>query len=286
MGKGTAFSIKHKWSSGSKILNFDTPLIMGILNITPDSFYDGGRYYDPDKSFAQVSRMVNEGADIIDIGAVSTRPGADPVSEEAERSRIKPVIEEIREKFPDIIISIDTYRSSIAEWAVASGASMINDISGGKFDYKMLNTVAELNVPYIMMHIQGTPGNMQVNPVYEDVVAEIFSFFKSQISRLEQLDFSKIIIDPGFGFGKTVDNNYTLLKHLNYFKKPGYPVMVGLSRKSIINKVLNTTPDTALNGTTVLNTIALLNGADILRVHDVKEAKEIINIITKYKEQY
>jgi len=230
---------------------------------------------------AKVDQMLAEGASIIDIGAVSTRPGAAEVSAEEEKRRLMPVLIEIRKKYPEIIISIDTYRSEIAKMAAGEGADMINDISGGTFDTEMIPTMIDLNIPYVIMHIQGTPGNMQVNPVYKDVIEEVFSFLLHQAKRLEAGGHHKIILDPGFGFGKTVEHNYSLLNNLDRLTATGYPVLAGLSRKSMINRVLGTRPEEALNGTTVLNTIALLKGASILRVHDVKEALETIKLTKK-----
>ena len=257
---------------------------MGILNITSDSFYDGGKHKTQKDILFQCDKMLLEGAAIIDIGAVSTRPGADKVSEENEIARLLPVLKIIRKYFSGTIISIDTYRSSIAEIVVNNGADIINDISGGNFDNRMFETIAKLKVPYIIMHIKGTPQNMQINPTYKNVVKEIKDFFFKKIEELKTIGVNNIIIDPGFGFGKTVEHNYQILSHLDTFKSLGVPVLAGLSRKSMINKVLNTKPKDALNGTTVLNTIALLKGADILRVHDVKEAIEVIKIVSELNE--
>ncbi len=257
---------------------------MGILNITPDSFYDGGKYKTQKDILIQCEKMLSEGVAIIDIGAVSTRPGADKVSKENEITRLLPVLKIIRKYFSEAIISIDTYRSSIAEIVVDTGADIINDISGGNFDDRMFEIIAKLKVPYIMMHIKGTPQNMQQNPKYKNVVKEIKDFFFKKIEELKTIGVNKIIIDPGFGFGKTVEHSYQILNHLDTFKSLGVPVLAGLSRKSMINKVLNTKPKNALNGTTILNTIALLKGADIIRVHDVKEAVEVIKIVSELNE--
>ncbi len=257
---------------------------MGILNITPDSFYDGGKYKTQKDILIQCEKMLSEGVAIIDIGAVSTRPGADKVSKENEITRLLPVLKIIRKYFSEAIISIDTYRSSIAEIVVDTGADIINDISGGNFDDRMFEIIAKLKVPYIMMHIKGTPQNMQQNPTYKNVVKEIKDFFFKKIEELKTIGVNKIIIDPGFGFGKTVEHSYQILNHLDTFKSLGVPVLAGLSRKSMINKVLNTKPKNALNGTTILNTIALLKGADIIRVHDVKEAVEVIKIVSELNE--
>ncbi len=257
---------------------------MGILNITSNSFFDGGKYKTQKDILIQCEKMLSEGAAIIDIGAVSTRPGADKVSEENEIARLLPVLKIIRKYLSDTIISIDTYRSSIAEIVIDNGADIINDISGGNFDDRMFETIAKLKVPYIIMHIKGTPQNMQLNPTYKNVVKEIKDFFFKKIEELKTIGVNNIIIDPGFGFGKTVEHNYQILNHLDTFKSLGVPVLAGLSRKSMINKVLNTKPKDALNGTTVLNTIALLKGTDILRVHDVKEAIEVIKIVSELNE--
>lgn len=267
-----------------KTLDLSQAVVMGILNITPDSFYDGGKHSSLEMMREYVATMVDEGASIIDIGAVSTRPGAADIAEETEKSRLGPVLEMLVRDFPDLLISVDTYRASIAAWSVDKGAHMINDISGGRFDPEMQETIANLDVPYVMMHIKGTPGNMQDNPKYEDVIKEIKDFFAEQISKFKALNFDKIILDPGFGFGKTLDHNYIILKNLKSFKSLGYPLMAGMSRKSMINKLLGTKPGTALNGTTVVNTLALQNGADILRVHDVQEATQAIRILQKLSE--
>ncbi len=258
-------------------------LVMGILNSTPDSFFDGGKYITETEWLKHARQMIAEGADIIDIGAYSTRPGAKKISEKEELERLVTVIKSVRKQFPDVIISADTFRAIVAEKAVAAGANIINDISGGTMDEKMVITIAKLQVPYVLMHIQGTPQTMQQNPVYENVTEEVFIYFKEKIAEFKKIGFEKIIIDPGFGFGKTVEHNFQLLKELEQFKSLGFPILAGLSRKSMINKVLNTNPSNALNGTTVLNTIALQKGANILRVHDVKEAKEIIKLLSCLK---
>ena len=263
-----------------KILNLETPQIMGILNISPDSFYDGGKYQFEDAIIRQADKMFEEGAAMLDIGAVSTRPGAIDIDEKEESDRILPALKKIRKKYPGSLISVDTYRPAIAETAISEGADIINDIYGGIFDEEILKVVAKHDIPYILMHMQGRPQNMQKNPKYENVVNEIRQFFLRQTEKLHELGHHKIILDPGFGFGKTVEHNYKILKNLGTFKESGYPVLAGLSRKSMINKVLKTTPETALNGTTVLNTIALLNGADILRVHDVREAVEAVRLVS------
>jgi dihydropteroate synthase len=273
-----------KMNCNGKLLDLSSPVVMGILNITPDSFYDGGKYPTAGNALIQAERMISEGAAIIDVGAVSTRPDAVEIDEKEEWSRLKAVLPALRKKFPETIISVDTWRSSVAREAVACGADMINDISGGRFDQEMFKTVADLEIAYIMMHTQGTPAAMQLNPQYDDVVEDVFDFFAENLGRLNKMGVVKnIIIDPGFGFGKTAKHNYELLSMLSKFKSFGFPVLAGLSRKSMIYKILGTKPSEALTGTTVLNTIALLNGADILRVHDVREAVEAIKLVGFYQ---
>ena len=257
---------------------------MGILNITPDSFYDGGKYKNELEILTQTEKMLHEGATFIDVGAYSSRPGAAHISEKEELSRILPVIDLLGKNFPEIILSVDTFRSEIAQKTIENGAAIINDISGGKMDENMFQTVADLQVPYILMHMLGTPQNMQQNPVYEDVTIDIITFFSKQIYKLHQLKVNDIIIDVGFGFGKTIENNYELLSNLSLFKQLDVPILAGISRKSMLYKPLEITAKEALNATTVANTIALLNGASILRVHDVKEAVEAIKIVKLLKE--
>lgn len=259
------------------------PVIMGILNITPDSFYDGGRYVGEDEYLLKAKQLVTEGVDIIDIGAQSTKPGAIVITAQEEAARLIPVILAIRGLYPEVIISVDTFRASVAQKAIEAGADMINDISGGTMDEQMFTIVAKLQVPYILMHIQGTPPTMQKNPHYKNVTEEVMSFFKTKITELTALGVTKIIIDPGFGFGKTVEHNYQLLKDLEMFNTFNVPVLVGASRKSMIYKPLHLSPDEALNGTTVINTIALMKGAKIVRVHDVKEAKEAVTLVSRLK---
>jgi len=262
-------------------MDYHTPKIMGILNLTPDSFYDGNQYLSEKAMLNHVAQMLDEEADIIDIGAFSSRPGADFVSIDEERKRLLPSVKSIIKHFPKTVISIDTYRSQIAKEVVAEGAQIINDISAGNLDDKMFETIAQLQVPYIMMHMQGTPKNMQIQPKYNDVVQDIKDFFNQKIARLEKLQHHQIIIDPGFGFGKTLSYNYELLHRLNEFMSIDKPLLVGISRKSMLYKLLDKTPNEVLNATTIANTIAILKGAKILRVHDVKQAKEIIKI-TQY----
>lgn len=254
------------------------------MNITPDSFYDGGRYKRPFDAIKLAEKMLREGACILDMGAASSRPGAALIDPISEQERLLPALKAVLKQFPEAIISIDTYHSSSARKAVDNGAHMINDISAGNIDQNMFKTIAELGVPYVMMHMQGTPANMQENPQYSDVVKEVAAFFSEKISKLKNLGVHDIIIDPGFGFGKSLQHNYELLEKLDFFSIAGLPLLVGLSRKSMINKVIGTQASEALNGTTVLNTIALEKGADILRVHDVKEAVEAIKIVQFYKQ--
>jgi dihydropteroate synthase len=251
---------------------------MGILNVTPDSFYDGGRYDNISDVLKKNEQMISEGASIIDIGGMSSRPGAGIISEEEELSRVIPAIEAVSKAFPEIIISIDTIRSGVATKAVESGARIINDISAGKLDDQMYTLVSTLNVPYILMHMQGKPANMQKEPEYEDVVQDILDFFILETGKLRKLGVKDIILDPGFGFGKTVSHNFQLLKQLHVFQILGCPILTGVSRKSMINKVLKTRPEEALNGTTALHMAALLQGSKLLRVHDVKEAQQTIQL--------
>jgi dihydropteroate synthase len=259
------------------------PVIMGILNITPDSFHDGGKYTRESDWLKRADEMLEQGADIIDIGGYSSRPGAMHISEEEEAERVLRTIRSVRQRFPEALISVDTFRSEIARESVNSGANIVNDISGGTLDDKMFETIAELNVPYILMHIKGTPQDMQKDPQYEYVVKEVFEFLKTRLEKLRSLGVNQVILDPGFGFGKTVDHNFELMRHLDKFTELGCPILVGISRKSIVNKLLNISSKDSVNGTSVLNTIALQNGARIIRVHDVKEAREVITILNKMK---
>lgn len=269
-------------SCKGKLIDLTTPKIMGILNITPDSFYDGGVFNNTDRALAQTEKMLLEGATFIDVGGASSKPGAVEISIDEELARVLPIIEEIQKRFPEAIISIDTYRSVVAQQAVATGAAIVNDISGGNLDAKMLGTVGALGgVPYIAIHMQGKPQNMQDNPSYDNVLVAIRSFFAAKIDEAHKAGIHDIIIDPGFGFGKTLDHNYSLLKNLSSMQMDGIPMLIGLSRKSMIHKLLEIEAADALNGTTVLNTIALQQGAQILRVHDVKEAQQAIHLIEK-----
>jgi len=266
-----------------KILSTEDPLVMGILNATPDSFYEGHLLQGHDKMMAVAEKMMLEGADLVDIGGQSTRPGSERISEEEEMNRVLPLVEGIHKKYPDCILSIDTYHSRVAEAAVKAGASIVNDISGGMMDDAMLKTVAALKVPYICMHMQGRPENMQEEPRYENVVREVLDFFINRTALCKNTGITDIIIDPGFGFGKTIAHNFQLLKDLSLLRIAGYPILAGLSRKSTVYKTLGISAADALNGTTVLNTMALMNGASILRVHDVKEAKEAVKLYTACK---
>jgi dihydropteroate synthase len=275
----TVFSYKTERIFNQKA----NPLIMGILNVTPDSFYDGGKYTDEAKWLEHAGKMLDEGADILDVGAYSSRPGAIDISEEEEENRLLKVIRSLRKHFPETLISVDTFRSGIAEKSVDSGANIINDISGGTLDAKMFETVARLNVPYVLMHIKGTPQTMQDAPVYKNVLNEVYEILSEGIEKLHSKGFKKIIIDPGFGFGKTLEHNISLLQNLEKFKDLQCPLLVGISRKSIVNKLLNISSKDSLNGTTILNTLAIQKGAKIIRVHDVKEASEVITVLEKIK---
>lgn len=259
-----------------RLLPLDRPVVMGILNVTPDSFYDGGRYQARDQVLRQAERMLREGATIIDIGGMSSRPGAGEVLPAEELRRVLPAISAIAESFPEALLSIDTVRPVVARQAVAAGAHLINDISAGTMADDMYETVAALGVPYCLMHMQGTPRTMQRAPEYGDVVRDVLDFFIRQVGKLRDLGVVDIILDPGFGFGKTLAHNYRLLKHLHVFRQLDLPVLAGLSRKSMIYRLLDTTAEGALNGTTALHMVALQQGARLLRVHDVREAVEVI----------
>lgn len=260
------------------LLSLQSPQVMGILNVTPDSFFDGGRYTRQDALLRQAEQMLKEGAAILDIGGMSSRPGAEIISVEEELQRVLPAIEALHQAFPEAILSIDTIRGRVAEEAVGAGAAIVNDISAGAFDESMYPTVARLQVPYILMHMKGSPKTMQDNPDYEDVVQTVLDFFIAEVGKLRALDVHDIVLDPGFGFGKTVEHNYQLLKQMHLFKILDLPLLAGLSRKSMINKVLKTKPEHALNGTTALNMVALQQGAKILRVHDVRPAMEAVKL--------
>ncbi|CDD97253.1 dihydropteroate synthase [Bacteroides intestinalis CAG:315] len=262
------------------LLDLSVPCVMGILNITPDSFYAGSRMQTEAEIAARAQQIVNEGAGIIDIGAYSSRPNAENVSPREEMERLRMGLEILRKTQPGAVISVDTFRADVARMCVEEyGVAIINDIAAGEMDTDMFRTVAELNVPYIMMHMQGTPQNMQQHPHYDNLLKEVFLFFAQKVQQLRDLGMKDIILDPGFGFGKTVEHNYELLAHLEEFRVFELPLLVGVSRKSMIYRLLGNTPQDALNGTTVLDTICLLKGADILRVHDVREAVETVKIV-------
>lgn len=284
MLKDNCFNIKQTINCDGKIINLSLPIVMGIINLTQDSFYDGGKYKTRWDVIKHAEKLLHEGATILDLGAASTRPGAPLINAEEEQTRLLPVLKDILKQFPSAIISIDTYNSSTVRAAVDNGAHIINDISAGSYDPEMFDAIADCNVPYIMMHIKGIPENMQKNIDYDDLVKEIIDYFSERIKKLNQAGVNDIILDPGFGFAKTLEQNYELLNKLDYFKIFELPILAGLSRKSMINKVLNVQPCDALNGTTTLNTIALTKGAKILRVHDVKQAVETIELINKLKE--
>ena len=284
MDKDTSFPQKKTLVLGGRLLDTVPPLVMGILNVTPDSFYDGGRYEDEAAVTARLDQLAEEGADIIDVGAYSSRPGAAPVPEEEEWRRLERTLRLIRRRLPQMPVSVDTFRAAVARKAAEEyGVEMINDISGGDMDLQMFTTVAELKVAYVMMHMQGTPATMQNNPEYDHVVRDILRIFSKKIALLNELGVTSLVLDPGFGFGKTLQHNYQLLNGLQAFRATGLPVMVGVSRKSMIWKVLDTSAEEALTGTIVLHTLALLEGADILRVHDVRAARETIKMVEYWK---
>jgi dihydropteroate synthase len=271
--------IKNTLNAGGRIIDLATPKVMGIINITPDSFYSDSRKTNTADILAQAGKMLAEGADILDLGAYSSRPGAEHIPASEELARLLPAIEVILHTYPDTCISADTFRADVARQAVQTGAQIINDISGGTLDPDMFASVAELQVPYILMHIQGTPQTMQNAPAYDDVFQEVFSFFLERSSQLNALGLHDLIIDPGFGFGKTIGHNYHLLNRLQDFSLLGLPLLAGVSRKSMLYKIAGGSAETALNATTAANTIALMKGAKILRVHDVKEAREAVQIV-------
>ena len=262
-----------------KVLVLNKPIVMGIINATPDSFFEDSRKIEVEDAVEKAAQMIKEGATILDIGGQSTKPGSDTVTEDAEMERVVPVIKAIANAYPDVYISIDTYYAAVAKAAVEAGACIVNDISGGLFDTEMIPTVASLNVPYICMHMQGTPKTMQLNPVYENVTNEVLDFFIKRIAVCIEAGIKDVIVDVGFGFGKTIEHNFQLLNTLEVFKMLDKPLLAGVSRKGMVYKILGITAPEALNGTTVLNTIALQKGATILRVHDVKEAKEAIDLL-------
>ncbi len=274
-----------KLISPNKVLSLDIPKVMGIINVTDDSFYADSRFLTGNAYQERIDQMIAEGADIIDIGGQSTRPGSVQIGPEEESKRITPAIEYVRKKYNDIWISIDTYHASVAAHAVSLGADIINDVSGGEKDIDMISLAGRLKVPYICMHMQGSPEHMQTNPTYANVCDDVISFFKNKIQACKQAGIESLILDQGYGFGKNIEHNYQLLSNLHEFTLLGYPLLVGVSRKSMIYKVLGIDPQQALNGTSVLHTIALMNGAHILRVHDVREAKQCITLIQQIKAQ-
>lgn len=268
--------------SRNRVHDFARPAVMGILNVTPDSFSDGGLYNQMDNALRHCECLISDGADIIDIGGCSTRPNNAIATEEEELKRVIPILKAIRKAYPDVLVSIDTFRKNVAEACISEGADLINDISGGLFDTKMLPYIGANHIPYVMMHCIGTPETMHQYALDGDIHHTVMDFFAKQCKTLEPYGEQQIILDPGIGFGKSLEANYRLLGNLEHYRYKNYPILIGISRKSLINKVLNTTPQAAENGTTVLNTIVLLNGADILRVHDVKNAREAIELIEQY----
>lgn len=270
---------KNTINLNGRLIDLSNPIVMGILNVTPDSFFDGGRYKTEDNILHRAEEILEQGATIIDIGAISTRPGTEAISTKEELDRLLPAVKAVRKAFPEANISIDTYRSWVAlEVIQQCGPCIVNDVAGGNFDVHMFETVGKLGVPYILMHMLGTPLQMQKNPVYEDIIRDISLFFTDRIKKLNRAGVKDVIIDPGFGFGKTLEHNYELLNRLDSFKVFQIPVLVGISRKSMIYKLLESKAEEALNGTSVVNTLALMGGTDILRVHDVREAVETVRI--------
>ena len=286
MAKDTFLYRKRTLNLGGKLVDLTVPSVMGILNITPDSFFKGSRVDTITAALNRVEDFLESGANFIDVGAYSSRPGAIDITVEEELQRLIPVIENISKRFPEAMLSVDTFRSKVAKLAIEAGAHMVNDISAGSLDEDMFQTIAALNVPYIIMHMKGTPQNMQELAQYSNISIEVSNYFSAKIAKLHALGVKDIIIDPGFGFAKSIDDNYELLQHLEDLQIFGLPILVGVSRKGMIHKFLNTKPAEALNGTTVVNTIALLKGANILRVHDVKEASECVRLVQKMQEQY
>lgn len=274
--------VQYSLNINSRLLDLSEPQVMGILNVTPDSFYSGSRKQTEDEIESRVRQIIGEGASIIDIGAYSSRPNADDVSPSEEMERLRKGLSVIQRVAPNAIVSVDTFRADVAKMCVEEyGVGIVNDISGGMLDKDMFATVAKLGIPYILMHMQGTPQNMQQNPHYDDVVKEVFMYFAEKVQRLRDLGVKDIILDPGYGFGKTVEHNYELMNHQEELLEFELPLLVGISRKSMIYKTLGITADEALNGTSVLNTISLLKGANILRVHDVATCVEVVNLIQK-----
>lgn len=285
MAKDTFLNRKVTLNLKGELLDLTRPCVMGILNLTPDSFYAGSRTGTVEMALQRAETCLNEGAAFIDIGAYSSRPGAAEVSTDEELRRILPAIEAISLRFPEAKLSVDTFRARVAQESIQAGAHVVNDISGGTLDEQMFETVAALGVPYILMHMKGNPQTMQADPVYANVALEVVTYFEEKISRLKSLGVKDIILDPGFGFAKTIDHNYELLHKLNHLDVFGLPVLAGFSRKSMIYKFLGSSPAAALNGTTVLHTIALQKGVQLLRVHDVREAVECIALVEKVQQQ-
>ena len=282
------FEMKEKISKylnvGGRLLDLSEPRVMGILNVTPDSFYAESRTSEADAITARVHQILDEGAAIVDIGAYSSRPGAEVVTPEEEMKRLRKGLEILRRETPDAVVSVDTFRADVARMCVEEyGVAIINDISGGELDENMFATIAQLGVPYILMHMQGTPQDMQQAPRYDNVLSEVFLYFARKVQQLRDLGVKDIVLDPGFGFGKTLEHNYRLMAHLEEFRLFELPLLVGVSRKSMIYRLLDVTPQEALNGTTVLNTLALMKGADILRVHDVRQAVEAVKLVETMK---
>ncbi len=277
MAKDTVFTKKKTLNCRGKLFDLSTPVVMGILNLTPDSFYDGGELNNIDAIISKCAKMLEEGVAIIDVGAYSSRPGAEHISESEELKRLIPNLKELVSSFPDAVFSVDTFRSNIAEKAIENGAAIINDISGGNDE--MYKIVRNSGVPYILMHIKGSPQTMQQNLQEGKILKEVIFYFSERLNKLHRLGVNDIILDPGFGFGKTLEQNYELLRYFEQFRIFEKPVLAGISRKSMINKVISTKPEDALNGTTVLNTLLLERGADILRVHDVREAVEAVKLL-------
>lgn len=279
------FYLKMTINCKGQLVDLSTPKVMGILNVTPNSFFDGGKYKNESEMLSKVGKMLSEGATFIDVGAYSSKPSAEFVSEEEELQRIVPIINLILEYYPETLISIDTFRSDVAKVCIENGAAIINDISAGNLDDNMLETIAKYNVPYIMMHMRGTPQTMQAMTSYENIVKEILFYFSERIAQARSHGINDLIVDPGFGFAKTLEQNYEVLQKMELFEILELPLLAGVSRKSMIYKTLNSTAEEALNGTTVLNTIALTKGAKILRVHDVKEAMECVTLFNKINNQ-
>jgi len=276
--KNTFFNTSWQINCRGKLLDLSTPKVMGVLNVTPDSFYDGGKYTQDAVILKQAEKMLTDGAAIIDVGGMSSKPGAAIIEVDVELLRVVPVIKAIVKRFPDAIVSIDTIRAKVAKEAVQAGASIVNDISAGSLDADLLETVGALNVPYILMHMQGKPKDMQLNPSYKNVIQDIIDFFTDKLEKMKQAGIKDIVLDPGFGFGKTLVQNYQILQQFDAFRLFDLPLLAGMSRKSMICKLLDVSPSMALNGTTAANMVALQKGASILRVHDVKEAMEAVRM--------